>query len=126
MQKKEKAPTAVGVPTEVGKKRIPFQRLIPLNEIIADVLGVGVATKGVEEYYKSLIRAFGNEFKILLDIKKQEIAAASLPEIAEGIERVRQGKVSIEPGYDGEFGKISIFGDGQERPKATGGQEILF
>jgi len=130
----DRAPTpeGVGVLTPdaksrgVGGKRIPFQRLIPLNEIIADVLGVGVDTKGVSEYYRGLIRTFNNEFRVLLDIKKEEIAAASLPEIGEGIERVRQGKVSVQPGYDGEFGKISIFGDGEERPKTRAGQETLF
>lgn len=113
-------------PGEKPVNAIPFVRLIPLNEIIADVLGLGVGTKGVEGYYKALIRTFGNEFKILLEIKKEEIAVASLPEIAEGVERVRQGKVIIRPGYDGEFGKISIFGKDEERPKTTGGQETLF
>ena len=105
---------------------IPFQRLIPLEEIIADILGLGVGTKGVNEHYKNLIRTFGNEFKILLEVKKEEIAVASLPEIAEGIERVRQGNVFVSPGYDGEYGKISIFGDNEERPKTIGGQETLF
>ncbi len=112
--------------TALKAGRIPFQRLIPLNEIIADILGVGVDTKGVKEHYKGLIKTFGNEFKILLEVKKEQIAAASLPEIAEGVDRVRQGKVSVRPGYDGEFGKISIFGDGEERPKAVVGQETLF
>jgi PHP family Zn ribbon phosphoesterase len=32
-----------------------------------------------------------------------------LPEIAEGIIRAREGKVFIEPGYDGVYGKIRIF-----------------
>lgn len=111
---------------KLGKKRIPFQRLIPLAEIIADVLGLGVGTKGVEEYYRNLIKAFGSEFKILLNVKKEEIASVSLPEIAEGVERVRQRKVIIKPGYDGEFGKISVFGDDKKRPKTIGGQEVLF
>lgn len=105
---------------------IPFQRLIPLEEIIADVLGVGVGTKGVEGHYKNLIRVFGSEFKVLLDAKKREIASVSLPEIAEGIERVRQEKISVNPGYDGEFGKVSIFNTTEERPKTTGGQKVLF
>jgi len=112
-------------PGEKPKKVIPFQRLIPLNEIIADVLGLGVGTKGVEEHYRNLIRAFGSEFKVLLNVKKEEIASVSLPEIAEGVERVRQGKVIIKPGYDGEFGKISIFGK-EKRLKTIGGQEVLF
>ena len=113
-------------PGEKPEKVIPFQRLIPLAEIIADVLGLGVGTKGVEEHYRNLIRAFGSEFKILLNVKKEEIASVSLPDIAEGVERVRQGKVIIRPGYDGEFGKISIFGKGKERSKTIGGQEVLF
>lgn len=113
-------------PGEKPANAVPFQRLIPLNEIIADVLGLGVGTKGVEVHYKSLIRAFGNEFKILLEVKKEEIAAASLPEIAEGIDRVRQEKISVSPGYDGEFGKINVFKDNEERPKTIGGQETLF
>ena len=113
-------------PGEKPANVIPFQRLIPLNEIIADVLGLGVGTKGVEEHYKTLIKTFGNEFKVLLEIKKEEIAAASLPEIGEGIERVRQGNISILPGYDGEYGKISIFKDDEEKPKIIGGQETLF
>jgi len=113
-------------PGEKPANAVPFQRLIPLEEIIADVLGMGVGTKGVAEYYKTLIRTFGNEFKILLEVKKEEIAVASSPEIAEGIERVRQEKISVSPGYDGEFGKINVFKDNEERPKTIGGQETLF
>jgi len=105
---------------------IPFQRLIPLEEIIADVLGVGTGTKSVAVHYKNLIRVFSNEFNVLLNVKKEAIASASLPEIAEGIERVRRGEINVQPGYDGEFGKISVFGEAEERPKTTGGQETLF
>jgi len=111
---------------EKPESAIPFVRLIPLAEIIADVIGVGIATKAVDGYYKNLIRVFGSEFKILLEARKGEIANASLPEIAEGIERVRQGKISVQPGYDGEYGKISIFSESEERPKTIGGQETLF
>lgn len=109
-----------------GKKRVPFQRFIPLPEIIADVLGIGVGTKGVDGYYKSLIRVFGNEFKVLLEAKKEEIAAVSLPDIGEAVEKVRKGDVKISPGFDGEFGKIHIFGEGKEKPKSVGGQNTLF
>jgi DNA helicase II / ATP-dependent DNA helicase PcrA len=88
---------------------IPFKSLIPLEEIIADTLHVGVATKRVREAYNNIIQALGNEFAILLDATEQDVKAATLPEIAEGIMRVRKGEVHIEPGYDGEYGKIEIF-----------------
>jgi uncharacterized protein (TIGR00375 family) len=113
-------------PGEKPEKTIPFQRLIPLNEIIADVLGMGVGTKGVAEHYKSLIKNFNSEFKILLDVEQEKIAAVSLPEIGEAISRVRQGNVKISPGFDGEFGKINVFGEGEEKPKTTKRQETLF
>jgi len=111
---------------ERPEKFIPFEHMIPLEEIIADVLGIGTGTKGVLEHYKNLIKGLGNEFRVLLSATKGEIASLSMPEIAEAIERVRQGKISIKPGYDGEFGKISVFGENEERPKTRGGQETLF
>jgi uncharacterized protein (TIGR00375 family) len=88
---------------------IPFKSLIPLNEIIAESIGVSTASKKVAEYYNQLIKNIGSEFKILLDSSKKEIEENSLSKIAEGVMRVREGKVFIEPGYDGVYGKIEIF-----------------
>lgn len=94
---------------------IPFKSLIPLQEIIADALGVGVAAKQVVQEYDKLIGALGNEFTVLLDADVSSLRQATLPEIAEGIIRVRGGKVLIEPGYDGEYGKIKIFREDEQR-----------
>jgi len=90
---------------------IPFRKTIPLEEIIAEAKGMGVASKAVREEYKNLIKRLGSEFKILLEISPEQIERASSAEIAEGVNRVRQGKVNIEPGYDGEYGRIKIFKD---------------
>ncbi|MFH1392680.1 MAG: endonuclease Q family protein [bacterium] len=87
-----------------------FKRLIPLQEIIAEALKVGVDTKTVALEYEKLIKKFKNEFDILLNIKTEELEKVAEPLVALGIKRVRQGKVHIKPGYDGEFGKVSIFG----------------
>jgi uncharacterized protein (TIGR00375 family) len=103
---------------------IPFKSLIPLEEIIADALGQSIGTIEVEKEYKNLIEKFGNEFSVLIDAPRKELEKVTLPEIAEGIIRVREGKVFIEPGYDGVYGKIRIFQ--KEEQKKLSKQGTLF
>jgi len=102
---------------------IPFKSLVPLEEIIAEVLGRGRAANQVKKEYQNLIEKFDSEFNILLNVKREDLETATLPEIAEGIIRVREGKVIKEPGYDGVYGKIRIFSKAEDSfPK----QKTLF
>ncbi|MFC1594878.1 endonuclease Q family protein [Patescibacteria group bacterium] len=94
--------------------RIPYKNLIPLNEIIAEAMNVGVQAKKVKEEYDKLILELGSEFFILLDADENEIRSATTPAVTEAVIRVRKRKVNVEPGYDGEYGKIKIF-DSEER-----------
>jgi PHP family Zn ribbon phosphoesterase len=103
---------------------IPFKSLIPLEEIIAEALGVMTGTRQVNEKYKNLIEKFGSEFNVLLNISSSELEKATLPEIAQGIIRMREGKIYIEPGYDGVYGKIRIFSPGEQ--KTFSHQKTLF
>ena len=80
---------------------IPYKSLVPLAEIIAEVLGVQSRTKKVEEQYQKLINHFSNEFTVLLDADLDEMKKVVDLEIAQGIERARKGDLIIEPGYDG-------------------------
>jgi len=93
----------------IPKDAIPFKSLIPLKEIIGEVFSCGPVTKKVEKEYLELIEKFENEFNILLNVSKENLESVILPEIAEGIIRAREGKVIVEPGYDGVFGKVKIF-----------------
>jgi uncharacterized protein (TIGR00375 family) len=98
----------------VPEGAIPYRNLIPLEEIIAEANGSRPGTAGVREEYFKLCRAFGGEFNVLLDAPVEEVARLSSARIAEGLRRVREGRVSIAPGYDGVFGEISIFKGGEE------------
>jgi uncharacterized protein (TIGR00375 family) len=105
-------------------RAVPFKSVIPLEEIIAETWGVGVASKKVLEQYEKMV-AQRPEFEILIDLPEAEIAALSTPAIAQSVIRVRAGKVHIEAGYDGLFGKIEIYSD-EERSCLTPKQAELF
>jgi PHP family Zn ribbon phosphoesterase len=72
-----------------------------------------------------LVAKFGTEFDILLKAKKEELLKNLPPKIAEGVLRVRESKVNIKAGYDGEYGEISIF-DEKEKPDKSEEQLSLF
>ncbi|MBU5449073.1 UvrD-helicase domain-containing protein [Acetivibrio sp. MSJd-27] len=85
-----------------------FESIIPLPEIIASCFGVGAASKKVLAQYETMLEKLGSEFDILRRIPTEDIRQAAGPLIAEGILRMRLGKVVLEPGYDGEYGKIKL------------------
>lgn len=91
----------------VGAK--PFKNIIPLREIIAESVEVGKNSKMVQKEYLNLINQLGDEFSILLKVSIENIAQVSSWQIAEGVQKMREGKVNIIPGFDGEYGKIKIF-----------------
>ena len=95
----------------VDKSRVPFVKLVELDKIIAEALGVkSRASKQVKLEYDKLIKKFGNEFDILLKEDLEKIKTESGAEISEGIKRMREGNIFIKPGFDGQYGEIKIFG----------------
>jgi uncharacterized protein (TIGR00375 family) len=112
----------------VPPKAIPSIHLIPLEEIIAEALGQGVGTKGVDREYMQLVEKAGSEFAILLDLPPEEIEKIAQPRVYEGIMRVRKGELNITPGHDGVYGQISIFPKEEEgeKPKEEEEQMSLF
>lgn len=85
-----------------------FRSIVPLAEIIAETLRVGVASKKVERAYFDLLGKAGSEMTILLDIPVEEIGRAGHPLVGEAIRRMRAGEIDLIPGFDGEFGRIRI------------------
>lgn len=92
----------------------PFTYIVPLREIIADVLQVGKKSKAVDRVYQQLVSQVGTEFFVLIHASLEDIAQASNRSVALAIERMRAGQLAISPGYDGVYGTVNIFTD-QER-----------
>lgn len=106
----------------VPSNAIPYKHLAPLEEIIAEALSIGVHTAGVRSKYLNLVRNLNGEFEVLLNAPLSEIAKYSDERIREGIERVREERLTVIPGFDGVFGTIKIFGEEErkeEKPQMT-------
>jgi len=107
---------------EAGGRRDSFHSITQLPDILAEILGQKSAKSGkVTKEYHRLIGSLGSEFYILLDAPTQEIQEAGGDLLAEGIRRLRSGDVVIEEGYDGEFGRIKVFREGEAKTFTGGG-----
>ncbi len=93
-------------------KFIPYKYIVPLREIIAARLEVGKKSKKVETTYRELVPKLGSEFEVLLHQSIADIGqAVNDKNIALGIQNMRQGKVKIVPGFDGQYGVVDPFPD---------------
>ncbi len=96
-----------------------FVSLIPLKEIISEVVGTGPGTKKVEAMYNRIISEVGSELDVLQKIPVEDIKRQSSC-LAEGISRMREGQVIRASGFDGQYGVISVFTP-QERQQMKSG-----
>ncbi len=86
----------------------PFESLVPLPEVIGASLGISAAGKKAAEKYENMIETLGTEFAILRQVPLEDIRKEAGSLVAEGIGRLRRGEVERTPGFDGEYGKISL------------------
>ena len=92
---------------------LPFNSVIPLKEILSEILECGANTKKTDQAYHALVRKAGGEMHLLLDLMIDEIEAISDRKLAEAIRRMRERQVYIQEGYDGEFGRVKLFREGE-------------
>ncbi len=98
--------------------------LVPLPEILSEITAAGPSSQTVGRVYERLLSALGAELPILESVPVEDIARAESSLLAEGIARLRAGKVVREAGYDGEYGVIRLFDAAELRRHRAGG--LLF
>ncbi len=106
------------------KTALPCRHIIPLPEILSEIFGKGPKTKTVHDPYMTILKTLGTELDILLKTPVEEIDSMGIPLLGEAIRRMRAENVHISPGYDGEYGRITLFTD-DERDEPRG-QYSLF
>lgn len=85
-----------------------FISLVPLVEVLAEIVGAGPSTKKVRREYARILAAFGSELAVLGDVPEDALSQVH-PVLAEAVRRMRQGQVVRRPGYDGHYGGIFMF-----------------
>jgi uncharacterized protein (TIGR00375 family) len=90
-----------------------YYSLIPLTEVLGEIFSRGPATKTVLNEYGKLISMFDSEFNLLLNVSVEEINERYSPVLGEAVKRIREGKVIRRAGFDGEFGVIKVFDEGE-------------
>ncbi|MBL0715713.1 MAG: UvrD-helicase domain-containing protein [Desulfosarcina sp.] len=109
---------------EIPDRFPPFESLIPMHDILSEVLQTGPASKKVGRAYDQLLEKHGSELEILRRRDPHDLDMAGPPLLGEAIRRMRSGKVRVSAGYDGEFGKIHLFDEAERRELM--GQRHLF
>ncbi|QUH02905.1 UvrD-helicase domain-containing protein [Saccharopolyspora erythraea] len=102
-----------------------YRNLIPLPEIVGEILGVGPKSKKVRSEIDRLTAAHGPELSILEQVPLDELRRSSEP-LAEAVDRLRRGQVIRESGYDGEYGVIRLFEPGELHRLRSGHASALF
>ncbi len=105
-------------------KAVTYDKIVPLVDILSEILQVGPGSKKVAACYKNALMTLGSEFSILKDLDSEQLGKANIPFFAEAVTRMRAGNINISGGYDGEFGVVKIFSP-DERDKLSG-QPHLF
>ena len=92
-----------------------MQSLIPLPEILSEILAVGPKSRRVSQHYESLLGRLGPELPLLNAVPVEDIRPASSSLVAEAVSRLRRQEVVRHAGYDGVYGTIRLFEDAELR-----------
>jgi uncharacterized protein (TIGR00375 family) len=108
--------------TDKAHLQPPYVKLVPLLEIVAEAMSSTVASQKAKNMFIKLCLELHSELDVLLKSPLEDIEKVAGWKIAEAVKKVREGNIAIAPGFDGEFGKVKIWSEEEE--KAMKGKPI--
>lgn len=93
-----------------GNDRSGFVSLVPLAEVLGEILGAGPRSRRVSDMYSATLERFGPELAILRDVPEADLTRF-FPPLGEAVGRMRRGEVHLQGGYDGEYGVVRMFSE---------------
>jgi uncharacterized protein (TIGR00375 family) len=99
--------------TDKLKQQPPYVKLVPLLEIAAESLSSTVSSQKSKDLYAKLCAELTSELEVLLRVPISAIEKVGGMRVAQGVTKIREGTIAIEPGYDGEYGKVQIWQEGE-------------
>lgn len=109
---------------EARPARSEFASLVPLKELLSELLGVGPASKRVKQAYDTLVSKGGSELSILSTVDLQRCEQIGGAPFAEAVRRMRARQVVVDEGFDGEYGRVRVFAAGEAPSERE--QDLLF
>ncbi len=107
-------------------QHIPYKSIMPLPDLIANYFGITSTSKKVQSIFFDIIQKAGNEFKVLLDLDLSELNKLMPENLAQGIIKMRENKVTLIPGFDGQYGRVEIFSSKEQLEAKNNYQKVLF
>ncbi len=101
--------------TDAMHNQPPYVKLVPLLEIAAESLGSTVNSQKSKNLFAKLCSELESELHVLLRAPVADIEKVGGGKLAQAVTKVRVGSISIDPGYDGEFGKVKIWQEGEAK-----------
>lgn len=89
-------------------KRPLFKKTTPLTQILGQIYSSEPTTKKIFSLYLKIIEELGPELNILTGNYNKQAMVQNYPLVYKALEKLDAGEIILEPGYDGEYGKVLI------------------
>lgn len=92
----------------VDQQRPPFKKTTPLTQILSQIYSGEPTTKKIFSLYLKMIEELGPELNILTGNYDKQLMIRNYPLVYKALKKIDDGDIILEPGYDGEYGKVLI------------------